>query len=202
MEAENASNVVSKAVDAMKDIETASGEIRKIVGVIDEIAFQTNLLTLNASVEAARAGEAGKGFSVIATEVRALAQRSVNASSDIRTLIETNVSDVTKGATFVGNTGDALTNILAQVQQMSANLGYLREGSEVQVDGLTKISTALEALDKLTQRNANISLTGRETAQNLKSQVANIQGAISVFQHSDQSTNGGDASAYADVGAA
>ena len=123
MEAENASNVVSKAVDAMKDFETASGEIRKIVGVIHEIAFQTNLLALNASVEAARAGEAGKVFSVIATEVRALAQRSANASSDIRTLIETNVSDVTKGATLVGNTGDALTNILAQVQKMSANLG-------------------------------------------------------------------------------
>ena len=123
MEAENASNVVSKAVDAMKDFETASGEIRKIVGVIDEIAFQTNLLALNASVEAARAGEAGKVFSVIATEVRALAQRSANASSDIRTLIETNVSDVTKGATLVGNTGDARTNILAQVQKMSANLG-------------------------------------------------------------------------------
>lgn len=160
MEAENASNVVSKAVDAMKDSETASGEIRKIVSVIDEIAFQTNLIALNASVEAARAGEAGKGFSVIATEVRALAKRSANASSDIRTLIETNVSDVTKGAALVGNTGDALTNILAQVQKMSANLGYLREGSEVQVDGLTKSLTALEALDKLTQRNANISLTG------------------------------------------
>ena len=202
MEAENASNVVSKAVDAMKDIETASGEISKIVGVIDEIAFQTNLLALNASVEAARAGEAGKGFSVVATEVRALAQRSANASSDIRTLIETNVSDVTKGAALVGNTGDALTNILAQVQKMSANLGDLREGSEVQVDGLTEISTALEALDKLTQHNANIALTGRETAQNLKSQVANIQGAISVFQHSDTSANGGGTSAYADVGAA
>jgi len=202
MEAENASNVVSKAVDAMKDIETASGEISKIVGVIDEIAFQTNLLALNASVEAARAGEAGKGFSVVATEVRALAQRSANASSDIRTLIETNVSDVTKGAALVGNTGDALTNILAQVQKMSANLGDLREGSEVQVDGLTEISTALEALDKLTQHNANIALTGRETAQNLKSQVANIQGAISVFQHSDASANGGGTSAYAEVGAA
>ena len=102
----------------------------------------------------------------------------------------------------MGNTGDALTNILAQVQKMSANLGDLREGSEVQVDGLTEISTALEALDKLTQHNANIALTGRETAQNLKSQVANIQGAISVFQHSDTSANGGGTSAYADVGAA
>ena len=202
MEAENASNVVSKAVDAMKDIETASGEISKIVGVIDEIAFQTNLLALNASVEAARAGEAGKGFSVVATEVRALAQRSANASSDIRTLIETNVSDVTKGAALVGNTGDALTNILAQVQKMSANLGDLREGSEVQVDGLTEISTALEALDKLTQHNANIALTARETAQNLKSQVTNIQGAVSVFQHSDASAKEEGASAYADVGAA
>ena len=202
MEAENASNVVSKAVDAMKDIETASGEISKIVGVIDEIAFQTNLLALNASVEAARAGEAGKGFSVVATEVRALAKRAANASSDIRKLIETNVSDVTKGAALVGNTGNTLTNILAQVQKMSANLGDLREGSEVQVDGLTEISTALEALDKLTQHNANIALTGRETAQNLKSQVANIQGAISVFQHSDASANGGGTSAYAEVGAA
>ncbi|WP_438753369.1 methyl-accepting chemotaxis protein [Pararhizobium sp. O133] len=152
--AERSSAVVNNAVEAMSQIAASSGEISNIIGVIDEIAFQTNLLALNAGVEAARAGDAGKGFAVVAQEVRELAQRSAKAAKEIKSLITASSEQVKSGVSLVGQTGQALEEILAQVHQINTNVAAIVEGAKEQATGLKEINQAVNTMDQGTQQNA------------------------------------------------
>jgi len=146
--------VVGDAVDAMNEIETSSEQISQIIGVIDDIAFQTNLLALNAGVEAARAGEAGKGFSVVASEVRALAQRSSEAAHEIKALISGSTQQVEKGVDLVGKTGVALKSIVDRVNHIAELVSDIASGAAEQSTGLGEINIGVNQLDQVTQQNA------------------------------------------------
>ncbi len=145
---------VQESVAAMNRIQAASGEITQIIGVIDEIAFQTNLLALNAGVEAARAGDQGKGFAVVAHEVRELAQRSAKAAKEIKALIVNSSNEVSTGVRLVGETGIALRKIEGFVSEIDAKVEAIATSSVEQATGLQEISSAVNALDQMTQRNA------------------------------------------------
>ncbi|MEL6609646.1 MAG: methyl-accepting chemotaxis protein [Pseudomonadota bacterium] len=146
--------VVERAVAAMDEIAHSSDRISRIIGVIDDIAFQTNLLALNAGVEAARAGEAGRGFAVVAQEVRALAQRSADAASEITNLISTSGEHVTQGVDMVDQAGAALRDIVASVDDISDHVGRIARSAAEQSTGLAEINTAVMELDQVTQQNA------------------------------------------------
>lgn len=148
--------VVGSTVEAMSRIEGASKEISSIISVIDEIAFQTNLLALNAGVEAARAGESGKGFAVVAQEVRELAQRSAKAAKEISALIAKSGSEVTEGVRLVGETGGALNKISTFVESIDVNIEAIARAAAEQSTSLTEISSAVNALDQMTQKNASM----------------------------------------------
>ncbi len=152
--AERSGAVVRQAVDAMAGIETSSREIGQIIGVIDEIAFQTNLLALNAGVEAARAGDAGRGFAVVASEVRALAQRSAEAAKEIKALISTSGVQVEHGVAYVGQTGEALAEIVRQVAEIDGIVGEIASSASEQATGLDQVNTAVNQMDQVTQQNA------------------------------------------------
>lgn len=152
--AELSGAIVHKAIGAMDEISRSSGEITNIISVIDDIAFQTNLLALNAGVEAARAGEAGKGFAVVAQEVRELAQRSASAAKEIKNLINTSRQQVSNGVDLVGQTGDALREIVGQVGQIHVNVAAIVEAAREQATGLAEINQAVNLMDQATQKNA------------------------------------------------
>ncbi len=146
--------VVRRTVTAMTAIEDSSTQIGRIIGTIDEIACQTNLLALNAGVEAARAGDAGRGFAVVASEVRGLAQRSAEASREIKMLISTSAEQVGQGVDLVGQTGRALERIVAQVAEINAIVVDIASGAQAQATGLDQINVAVREMDQVTQQNA------------------------------------------------
>jgi len=152
--AESSGQIVQQAVAAMGEIEESSKKISRIIGVIDDIAFQTNLLALSAGVEAARAGEAGRGFAVVASEVRALAQRSSEAAREIDTLITASSNHVRRGVDLVGETGSALQRILVSVNDIAARVSEIAASAQEQSAGLAEINTAMNQLDQVTQHNA------------------------------------------------
>jgi methyl-accepting chemotaxis protein len=181
-DASKSGEVVQKAIDAMRGIESSSHEISNIIGVIDDIAFQTNLLALNAGVEAARAGEAGKGFAVVAQEVRELAQRSANAAKEIKTLINTSEVQVREGVDLVGKAGGALENIAEQVIQINGLIRQISSSASEQAVGLKEINAAVNQMDQVTQQNAAMveettaaSMTLNDEAQMLKALVARFR---------------------------
>ncbi len=153
-EAEQSGQVVKSAVQAMTEIEGSSEKISQIIGVIDDIAFQTNLLALNAGVEAARAGEYGKGFSVVASEVRALAQRSSEAAHEIKSLISGSTDQVARGVELVGRTGEALAAIVDRVSNISTLVSDIAASATEQSAGLAEINAGVTQLDQVTQQNA------------------------------------------------
>ncbi len=146
--------VVGRAIAAMGAIEQSSNQIGAIIGVIDEIAFQTNLLALNAGVEAARAGDAGRGFAVVASEVRALAQRSASAAKEIKTLISESGRQVGAGVALVGDTGQALERIAAQIERLTLIAEEIAASSQEQSSGLQQVNIAVNQMDQVTQQNA------------------------------------------------
>ncbi|NTJ42727.1 HAMP domain-containing protein [Agrobacterium larrymoorei] len=179
--AENSGKVVRDAVIAMQQIEKSSSEISNIIGVIDEIAFQTNLLALNAGVEAARAGEAGKGFAVVAQEVRELAQRSANAAKEIKTLIVTSGEQVRAGVNLVGNTGSALENIVAEVQQINHHVNAIVESAREQSVGIQEINSAVNTMDQGTQQNAAMVEQSTAASHSLAKEAGELNKLIAQF---------------------
>jgi methyl-accepting chemotaxis protein len=180
--AEKGGNVVADAVKAVTQIEESARKISDIVGLIDEIAFQTNLLALNASVEAARAGEAGKGFAVVAQEVRALAQRSANASKDIKALITDSNAQVKTGATLVNQTGGSLTDIVNAIKKVSDIVAEIAAASREQATGLDQINTAVGSMDEMTQRNAALVEETTAAAQSLNTQAGQLAELVGFFK--------------------
>jgi methyl-accepting chemotaxis protein len=172
--AEKGGSVVQDAVVAVTRIEESAQKISDIIGLIDEIAFQTNLLALNASVEAARAGEAGKGFAVVAQEVRALAQRSANASKDIKALIQASNTQVKTGAALVNQAGGSLTEIVGAIKKVSDIVAEIAAASREQSTGLEQINTAVGSMDEMTQRNGALVEETSASAQSLSSQAQEL----------------------------
>ncbi len=187
--ASNASNiakqggqVVQDAVSAMSNIQTSSQKIADIIAVIDEIAFQTNLLALNAAVEAARAGEAGKGFAVVAAEVRTLAQRSAEASKEIKSLIAESTSQVNTGVNMVHETGTALDKIVNAVSTVSDIVADIAAASKEQTMGLEEINTAITLMDDTTQKNASLIEENASSARSLDEQARDLSQLMSFFK--------------------
>ena len=179
--AEQGGVVAHSAIDAMKAIAEASRKITDIIGVIDEIAFQTNLLALNAAVEAARAGEAGKGFAVVAQEVRVLAQRSAQASKEIKTLILNSDNQVQHGVELVKKAGASLTGIVQGVQQVAVLVGEIANGSIEQAGALEEINAAVSSMDETTQKNAALVEETTAAAQSMAEQTSDVEQRMAFF---------------------
>ncbi|KQR68046.1 methyl-accepting chemotaxis protein [Rhizobium sp. Leaf341] len=180
--ATSSGQVVRDAVDAMRRIDTSSQQIGQIIHVIDEIAFQTNLLALNAGVEAARAGEAGRGFAVVAQEVRELAQRSAAAAKDINALVRTSSSDVSNGVQLVDQAGRALAEIAHYVTEIDAKVEAITTASKEQSVGLLEISTAVNAIDQMTQKNAAMVEETTAISGSLASDASLLSAIVGRFQ--------------------
>jgi methyl-accepting chemotaxis protein len=179
--AENGGRVVETAVKAMDSIAQSSKQITDIIGVIDEIAFQTNLLALNAGVEAARAGEAGKGFAVVASEVRALAQRSSEAAKQIKALINTSSEQVGDGVKYVGETGQALKQIIEQVLQINSLITEMAQAAEQQATGIEQVNSAVAQMDQATQQNAAMVEQSTAAARNLTGETGALTELVGFF---------------------
>jgi len=181
-DAQNSVMVVRKTVDAMDAIAKSAQQISRIIGVIDEIAFQTNLLALNAGVEAARAGEAGRGFAVVASEVRSLAQRSAEAAKEIKNLISASNTQVEQGVKMVGATGNALENIMAQVNDINRVVEEIATGAREQALGLAEINAALNQMDHATQQNAAMVEQSTAASQMLAKETDRLSDLIGQFR--------------------
>ncbi len=186
--AEKGGVVAGSAIDAMKKIAEASRKITEIIGVIDEIAFQTNLLALNAAVEAARAGDAGKGFAVVAQEVRVLAQRSAQASKEIKTLITNSDNQVQNGVELVQKAGGTLTGISKDVQQVAALIDEIARSSKEQTSALDEINSAISTMDEMTQKNAALVEETAAAAQSMTGQASDLERQMSFFNLVNQAS--------------
>jgi methyl-accepting chemotaxis protein len=174
--------VVGQAVQAMGEIEKSAGQISQIIGVIDEIAFQTNLLALNAGVEAARAGEAGKGFAVVASEVRALAQRSADAAKEIKTLISASSQQVGQGVDLVGKTGEALQQMVVQVEQIDLLVSEIAASAQEQATGLNEVNSAVNQMDQVTQQNAAMVEQSTAATHALRGEAGELRRLVGEFK--------------------
>jgi methyl-accepting chemotaxis protein-2 (aspartate sensor receptor) len=174
--------VVGQVVATMDEINTSSKKINDIIGVIDGIAFQTNILALNAAVEAARAGEQGRGFAVVAGEVRTLAQRSAEAAKEIKSLIGASVDKVEIGSRLVQEAGTSMDEIVASVQRVSDIIGEISAASAEQRDGIAQVNGAVTQLDQMTQQNAALVEESAAAAESLKDQAHKLNEVVSVFR--------------------
>jgi methyl-accepting chemotaxis protein len=185
-EATKNGEIVAQAVNAMSAIEQSSNQITQVISVIDDIAFQTNLLALNAGVEAARAGESGKGFAVVASEVRALAQRSADAAKEISGLIKNSSSHVAKGTQLVGHAGEALSEIITQVNEISSMTSQIATSAEEQAIGLSEINVGVNQLDQVTQKNAVMVQDSITRGEALVAETGKLNALIGRFKISSQ----------------
>jgi methyl-accepting chemotaxis protein len=180
--AEKGGSVVTAAVSAMQEINESSNKIADIIGVIDEIAFQTNLLALNASVEAARAGEQGRGFSVVATEVRNLAQRSATAARESKELIQNSVQKVRAGSEFVNQTGNALSEIVMGVKKVGDIVAAIASASVEQSAGIAQVNQAVSQMDEITQQNAALAEEASAASVSMSDLSTNMVELLSFFK--------------------
>jgi methyl-accepting chemotaxis protein len=185
-EAEESGSVVQGAVDAMTEIERSSEQISQIIGVIDDIAFQTSLLALNAGVEAARAGDAGRGFAVVASEVRALAQRSSAAAKEIKSLIGSSTQHVGRGVDQVGRAGTALASIVDRVAHISSLVSDIASGASEQSTGLGEINIGVTQLDQVTQQNAAMVEESTAASTALHKDASTLSELVSQFATRDE----------------
>lgn len=180
--ASHGGEVVGKVVETMTEISASSKRISDIIGVIDGIAFQTNILALNAAVEAARAGEQGRGFAVVATEVRSLAQRSADAAKEIKSLIQASVERVEQGSLQVDMAGQAMSDIVAKVQQVTTLIDQISRASNEQISGIDQVNAAVSQLDDATQQNASLVQQSTQAAAGLQNQANRLADAIALFK--------------------
>ena len=173
--------VVGQVVRTMEGITASSKKIADIIGVIDGIAFQTNILALNAAVEAARAGEQGRGFAVVASEVRTLAQRSASAAKEIKGLITESVEKVEAGSQQVGEAGRAMEDIVSQVKRVSDLIGEIGSATHEQTQGISQIGDAVSQLDQVTQQNAALVEESAAAADSLNQQATRLVEAVGIF---------------------
>ena len=174
--------VVHGVVSTMEDITHSSRKIGEIIGVIDAIAFQTNILALNAAVEAARAGEQGKGFAVVASEVRSLAQRCANAAKEIKGLISESVGKVAAGSRQVAEAGSTMNDIVTQTHRVAELISDIGAATQEQSQGVTQVSDAVQQLDQVTQQNASLVEESAAAADSLNKQAAQLVQLVSVFR--------------------
>jgi methyl-accepting chemotaxis protein len=178
-------DVVSRVVSTMEDISASSRKISDIIGTIDGIAFQTNILALNVAVEAARAGEQGRGFAVVASEVRNLAQRSAQAAKEIKGLIGASVEKVQAGTALVGDAGRTMDEIVTQVKRVSDLLSEISAAGVEQTQGIAQVSDAVMQLDQVTQQNAALVEESAAAAESLRVQAGQLSQAVSFFTTAD-----------------
>jgi methyl-accepting chemotaxis protein len=180
--AEKGGQVVGEAVSAMSAITDSSKKVADIIGVIEQIAFQTNMLALNAAVEAARAGDQGRGFAVVAAEVRTLAQRSASAAKEIKALIQDSNEKVEQGAKLVNRSGETLTAIVTSVKKVSDIIGEIDAASEQQASGIDQINSAVAQMDKNTQQNAAMVEEATAAAESMTEQSRSLTELVRFFK--------------------
>ncbi|MDD0836992.1 methyl-accepting chemotaxis protein [Curvibacter sp. HBC61] len=179
--AERGGAVVQQVVATMEDINTSSKRIADIIGVIDSIAFQTNILALNAAVEAARAGEQGRGFAVVAGEVRSLAQRSAEAAREIKSLINASVERVENGTRLVTDAGNTMSDIVTSVRRVTDMIGEITAAATEQSAGIAEVNQAVSSLDQMTQQNAALVEQSAAAAQSLREQADQLASVVATF---------------------
>ncbi|ART46753.1 methyl-accepting chemotaxis protein [Acidovorax carolinensis] len=184
--AQRGGSVVEQAVASMHEISASSRKIGDIIGLIDSIAFQTNILALNAAVEAARAGEQGRGFAVVASEVRSLAQRSAAAASDIKGLINNSVTAVDGGVRHVEDAGTAMKEIVASVQRVGDIIGEITAAASEQSAGIGQVNQSVGDIDRMTQQNAALVEESAAAAESLREQAARLSEVVQQFRLADE----------------
>jgi methyl-accepting chemotaxis protein len=180
--AARAGGVVGQVVETMKGINESSRRIADIIGVIDGIAFQTNILALNAAVEAARAGDQGRGFAVVASEVRSLAQRSADAAREIKGLITASVERVEHGSQLVDQAGTTMEEVVQAIRRVTDLMGGISAASREQSQGVAQIGEAVHQMDQATQQNAALVEESAAAAASLQTQAQQLVGAVAVFR--------------------
>jgi methyl-accepting chemotaxis protein len=184
--AKRGGDVMKQVVTNMSEIDQASRKINEIIGVIDGIAFQTNILALNAAVEAARAGEQGKGFAVVAGEVRSLAQRSANAAREIKALIGTSTDRVAVGTRLVQDAGRSMGEIVDGVVRVTQIISEITSAADQESSGIGQVNVAVTELDQMTQQNAALVEQSAAAAESLQAQVGNLSEVVGRFRLAGQ----------------
>ncbi|EPC03979.1 methyl-accepting chemotaxis protein [Litchfieldella anticariensis FP35 = DSM 16096] len=187
--AEAGGQEVERTVQLMREIAESAKRVNDIIGVIDSIAFQTNILALNASVEAARAGEQGRGFAVVASEVRSLASRSAESAKEIRSLIEATTARITNGAEQAERSGQTISETVDSIRQVSALMGEISTATREQNSGIEQINTALTEMDSVTQQNASLVQQTSAAAASLEEQAQRLAALIATFRVDDQAAS-------------
>ncbi len=181
--ADKGSEIVCYVIEKMRDISSSADNVADILGVIDSIAFQTNILALNASVEAARAGEQGRGFAVVASEVRILASRSADAAKEIRALIANSRTHVTEGHKLANQAGETMDEIAEEIMRMTKIMREISQASHEQSSGIEQISIAVSQMDEAAQQNAALVEESAAATRSLEAQSQHLVGAIASFRY-------------------